>query len=178
MAINVSIDGYADHTLAIPDDELHEFFANQLDETGIELFGRVTYEMMANFWPQVREDSEESKSTLKFADRFNAIPKVVFSSTLEKAEWNNTTLVTSDAIEYVTKLKATEGKNLFVGGIKLANSFMSKGLIDEYWLVVHPVLAGKGRRLFEVEQEKSKLRLAESRVFKSGAVVLHYVADN
>ncbi|HVK59910.1 MAG TPA: dihydrofolate reductase family protein [Bdellovibrionales bacterium] len=180
VAVNISLDGYADHTVADGGDDLHEFFSGLLDETGIELFGRVTYQMMESYWPYAHENPAASKKDLDFADKFNAIPKIVFSSTLEKAEWNNTVLVKSDAIEYVAKLKKTDGKNLFVGGIKLAGSLMSHGLVDEYWLVVHPVLAGKGRRFFDSENatEKLKLRLVESKVLKSGAVALHYVSDN
>jgi dihydrofolate reductase len=174
MALNVSLDGYADHTVAIADNELHEFFSGLLDETGIELFGRVTYQMMETYWPYAHQDPTASKSTLNFADKFNAIPKIVFSSTLEKAEWNNTTLVSSNALEYVAKLKETEGKNLFIGGIKLANSLIGHGLIDEYWILVHPVVVGKGRRFFENVDEKLELKLIESRIFKSGVVALHY----
>ena len=177
MAINISLDGYADHTVAIADDELHEFFSELLDETGIELFGRVSYQMMASYWPHAHEDPAASQSILDFADKFNAIPKIVFSGTLEKAEWSNTTLVRSDALEYVARLKETERKDLYVGGITLASSLMRHGLIDEYRLLVHPVVAGKGRRLFEDVHERFKLSLVSSKTFKSGVVVLHYVSD-
>jgi dihydrofolate reductase len=178
MAINVSLDGYADHTVGIVDDELLDFFTCLLDETGIELFGRVTYQMMESYWPHAHEDPAISNSTLAFADKFNAMPKIVFSGTLEKAEWNNTTLVSSNALEYVARLKETEGKSLCIGGIKLAGSLMRHGLIDEYWVLVHPVVAGNGRRLFENVNAQMKLRLVESRVFKSGVVALHYVFDS
>ena len=175
MAINISLDGYADHTVGIADDELHAFFTGLLDETGIQLFGRVTYQLMESYWPHAHENPAASKSDLDFADKFNAIPKIVFSGTLGKAEWNNTTLIKSNALEYVAKLKETDGKNLYIGGIKLAGSFMSHGLIDEYWLLIHPVVVGKGRRFFDNENVRLKLRLVESRVFKSGVLALHYV---
>jgi dihydrofolate reductase len=176
FSINISLDGFADHTVAIADDELHDCFSGLLDNTGIELFGRVTYQMMESYWPYAHDDPVASMSTLNFADKFNSIPKIVFSGTLEKAEWNNTTLIRSNALEYVAGLKETEGKDLFIGGIELAGSFMSHDLIDEYWLLVHPVVAGKGRRLFESVNEKLKLRLVESMVFKPGVVALHYVS--
>lgn len=174
MAINLSLDGYADHTVAVGDDELHAFFTNLLNDTGIELFGRITYEMMASYWPHAHEEPGVSELTLKFAERFNSMDKVVFSKTLEKAEWTNTTLVKSDAIEYVTKLKQTEGKNIAIGGITLAGSLMQAGLIDEYWIVVHPVIVGKGRRFFANVNEQTNLKLIESKKLKSGAVALHY----
>jgi dihydrofolate reductase len=174
MAINISLDGYADHTVGIVDDELHDFFSNLLDETGIQLFGRTTYQMMESYWPHAHENPEASKSDLVFAKKFNRIPKIVFSSTLEKAEWNNTTLVQSNALEYIAQLKQSEGKDLFIGGIKLAGSLMNHGLIDEYWVLIHPVVIGQGRRFFETVSEKINLTLVESRVFKSGVLALHY----
>jgi dihydrofolate reductase len=176
LSINVTLDGFADHTEMIADDELHDFFSRRLDDTGIELFGRVTYQMMGSYWPHAHDDQAASKSILNFADKFNSITKIVFSSTLEKAEWNNTTLVRENALEYVARLKETEGKNLGIGGIRLAQAFMKAGLIDEYWLLVHPVVVGKGRRLFENANQKLTLRLLETKVFKSGVVVLHYVS--
>jgi len=174
MAVNLSLDGYADHTVGVADDELHDFFSGLVDETGIQLFGRVTYEMMASHWPRAHEMPGATKSDLDFAAKFNAVPKIVFSATLEKADWKNTTLVRTDASEYVAQLKKSDGKNLFVGGIKLAGSLMSEGLIDEYWLVIHPVVAGEGRSFFKDQRDPFKLKLVESKVFKSGAVALHY----
>ena len=175
FSINISLDGFADHTVAIPDDDLHDFFSGLLDDTGIELFGRVTCQMMESYWPHAHDDPAASKSIFNFADKFNSIPKIVFSSTLEKAEWNNSTLIRENALEHVARLKETEGKNLGIGGMKLARSFMSRGLIDEFWLLAHPVVVGKGRRLFENANEKSTLALVESRVFGSGVVALHYL---
>jgi dihydrofolate reductase len=175
FATNISLDGYADHTVAIAaDDELHHFFSGLLDQTGIQLFGRVTYQMMASYWPHAHEDPNASVGDLGFAERFNAVPKIVFSSTLDEAAWNNTTLVRSSAPEYVAKLKGQAGKDLYVGGIQLARALMSQGLVDEYWLLIHPVVVGSGRRLFENGIDQVKLRLIESRVFQSGVVALHY----
>lgn len=174
MAINVSLDGYADHTIGIPDDELHEFFSGLLDVTGIELFGRITYEMMASYWPHAHDNPDETEAILTFADKFNAIPKIVFSSTLDKAEWNNTTLIKSDAIEYITELKKSEGKNLAIGGISLSTALMGHDLIDEYWIVIHPVVAGHGRRLFENVHNHIDLKLIETKKLKSGVIALHY----
>ncbi len=173
-SINISIDGFADHTVAGPDDEMLDFFTGRLNDTGVELFGRTTYQMMEAAWPHVQENPSSSKSDLTFAEKFNSMPKIVYSSTLEKAEWNNTTLVKSNALEHVARLKETEGENLGIGGIKLAGSLVSHGLVDEYWLVVHPVIAGKGRRLTEDPVARRKLRLIDTISFKSGAVALHY----
>ncbi len=174
FAINVSLDGFADHTVAIADDELHDFFSGLLDTTDIELFGRVTYQLMENYWPHAHQDPDATKSTLDFADKFNAIPKIVFSRTLEKAEWNNTTIISEDVINEVIKLKKRPGRNLSIGGISTIQEFMKHGLVDECWLVIHPVIAGKGRHLFEGIDGGLQLTLLDTRSFKSGAVVLHY----
>ncbi len=176
FAINVSLDGFADHTIAdFVDDELLDFFSRLLDETDIELFGRVTYQLMESYWLNIHQDPNATRGELEFADRFNSISKIVFSKSLQKAEWNNTKLVKSDVIEEVKKLKQQHGKNISVGGIHLASTLMNAGLIDEYWILVHPVVVGSGRRLFEGIKEKIKLKLTNTQKFKSGVLALHYL---
>jgi len=175
FSINVSLDGFADHTVAIADDELHSFFAEQLNATGICLFGRKTYKLMESYWPNTRQNPKATEGMIRFADRFNAIPKIVFSRTLEKAGWSNTRLVRDDMITEVTKLKQQSGKNLSIGGINAAQTLMRHSLIDEYVFLVHPVIAGGGRRLFPGDNstEVRHLKLIETEKFKSGVVVLH-----
>ncbi|MGE5812546.1 MAG: dihydrofolate reductase family protein, partial [Ignavibacteria bacterium] len=119
-AINVTLDGFADHTAMIADDELHYFYANLLNTVDTELFGRKTYELLESFWPTAYEDTRSTKGMIEFAHKINSMPKIVFSKTLDKAEWNNTRLVKEDAIGEVLKLKGQEGKNLSIGGISLA----------------------------------------------------------
>jgi len=177
LSINVSVDGFADHTVAVaPDDEMHDFFRSLLGETDLALFGRATYELMAHAWPQVEADPSARRGMYDFAVRFNAIPKMVFSKTLDRADWNNTTLSRGDIVEQVLELKRKPGMVVSVGGIRIAQELMRRGLIDEYWLVVHPVVCGSGRRLFDNETARSSLRLLDTRTFRSGAVVLHYQA--
>jgi dihydrofolate reductase len=178
LAINVSLDGFADHTVAIADDELHEFYGGLLDNTDIALFGRITYQMMESYWPHAHGDPKATKSTLDFADKFNAIPKIVFSRTLQKAEWNNTRLVRDNMVEEVIQLKQQPGKDISLGGISIAQEFMRHGLIDEYWLAIHPVIMGKGRRLFDGLNDRINLKLVDIKTFHSGVVVLHYQHDN
>ncbi len=177
LAINVSLDGFADHTVAIADDELHEFYGGLLDNTDIALFGRITYQMMESYWPHAHRDPKATKSVLGFADKFNEIPKIVFSRTLQKAEWNNTRLIRDNMVEEVIRLKQQPGKNIMIGGISICQEFMRRGLIDEYRLVVHPVIVGKGRRLFDDLNDRINLKLIDTRTFHSGAVVLHYMSD-
>jgi len=93
FAINVSLDGFADHYVGVgPDDELYKFFGDLLDETDVALFGRVTYKMMESYWPHAQKDPKATKGMIEFAHKFNTIPKVVFSRTLQEANWNNTRL--------------------------------------------------------------------------------------
>ena len=177
FSMNISLDGYADHTVAIADDELHEFASDLLDSVDIILFGRVTYQLMESYWPNARKDPGATKSMIEFADKINAKPKIVFSRTLQKAEWNNTRLVKDNIVEEVVKLKRQRGKNLSIGGIGMCQEFMKLGLIDEYWLLVQPVIIGKGRRLFESLRNRISLKLVDTKTFNSGVVVLHYRAD-
>ncbi len=172
--INITLDGFADHTVMIADDELHDFFTSQLDNLDIALFGRKTYQLMAGYWPNAHNDPEATKSMINFANKFNAMSKIVISKTLTTAEWNNTKLITDNVIEEVKILKAQSGKNISVGGISTCNEFMRLGLIDECWLLVHPLLIGKGHRLFDGLENTIRLKLIDTMTFKSGVEVLHY----
>lgn len=174
MSMNVSLDGYADHTIAIADDELHEFATNLLKNVDIILFGRVTYQLMESYWPIAPSDPKATNSIIQFAHKINKMPKIVFSRTLEKVEWNNTSIVRENIVEEVIKMKRESGKNLSIGGISVSQELMRAGLIDEYWILVQPIIWGKGKRLFDCLTEKIMLKLVETMIFKSGVVVLHY----
>jgi dihydrofolate reductase len=174
LSINVSLDGFADHDVAIADDELHYFYINRLNELDAVLFGRVTCRLFEEFWPLAPVDPQSTASVVDFAYKINAIPKVVFSNTLKTVEWNNTRLVHGSPEEEVTQMKQQPGKGLSVGGIRLAQSLIRAGLIDEYWFLVQPVVRGSGRRPFGGLIQRANLGLAESKTFHSGVVALHY----
>jgi len=176
-SINISLDGYADHTVAIADDELHDFYTDQMDTIGMVLFGRVTYQLLEEYWPHAAEDPGATSSEVAFARKINAIPKIVFSHTLEKADWNNTRLVKGDPLVEVAKLKQGTGKDLSVGGLRLIQTLTRAALIDEYWLLVQPLLAGEGRRYWESLPDRLDLKLAGTQTFRSGVVVLHYLRE-
>jgi dihydrofolate reductase len=178
LSINVSLDGFADHTVAVAaDDELHDFFSGLLDDTDIVLLGRVTYQLMESYWPNAHQDPRATKGELAFADKYNAVPKIVFSRTLQKVEWNNTSVFRDNMVNEVIRLKRGPGKNISVGGISISQELMRCGLIDEYWLVVQPVVVGEGKRLFDGQNERMHLTLVDTKVFKSGAIVLHYLGN-
>ena len=173
-AINVTIDGFADHTAVVADDELHDFYTELLGNIDIELFGRKTYQLMESYWPVSPEDPAATKSMIRFANKINNIPKIVFSKTLDKVTWNNTRLVKENMTEEVLKLKQQPGNNLSIGGISVASHLMKLGLIDEYWFLVQPIILGIGKHMVEGISDQHSLKLSDTKVFYSGVVVLHY----
>jgi len=174
FSINMTIDGFADHTAGIADDELHDFFTDLLDSADTVLLGRKTYEMMARYWPFADQDPKSTKSELKFAEKYNNVSKLVFSNTLKDVKWNNTTLAKSNLIDEVLNLKNQNGKYIFAGSLSIASALAQKNLIDEYWLLIHPIVLGKGKLLFEDLQSRIDLKLIETKTFSSGVVVIHY----
>jgi dihydrofolate reductase len=178
FAINISADGCCDHTAFNPGDDVLDYFTRLTREADVQLYGRKTYELMVPYWPDVAKNpAGQSPGELEFAQAFISIPRmVVFSSTLEKAEGKNTTILRGPLKDEVQNLKSGPGKMILTGGVTLPSELLELGLIDEIRLVVHPAIAGKGRRLFDgVDlQEKPRLKLLDSHIFKSGSVALRY----
>jgi len=174
--INVSIDGCCDHTKFGPDEETFEFFTNLMKEADLIVYGRKTYELMIPYWPDVAKTGSERKVELDFAEAFTAIDKVVFSKTLQSAD-ENTRIVRDNLEEEILKLKQQPGKKISIGGVDLPAQLMALGLIDEYYFVVHPVVVGEGRKLWDDINltEKLNLKLVESKVSKSGCLALRYL---
>lgn len=178
FAINITIDGFTDHTAGIADDELHEFFTNFLNTTDVSLMGRKTYQLMESYWPKAHEDPNATKSTIEFADKFNSMNKIVFSNTLKKVKWKNSRLASKSLMEVVSELKNQNGKNISAGSLSIANQLFKANLIDEFWFLVHPVVLGKGNKLFDELDRKSQLQLIDIKKLNSGVVVLHYKNTN
>lgn len=173
FAINITVDGCAGHEAGVPDEELHEYFTGLLRDSDVEIFGRNTYHLMYPYWHEVAIHQSESPTVNEFARALDAIPKIVFSTTLKSVEWNNTTLLHANLEEEIVKLKQQPGKNIAVGGLNIASQLARAGLIDEYRFLVHPVVAGKGPRLFEAG-EYFPLEFSGSKPFRSGIVELRY----
>lgn len=145
-------------------DELQQFSQEQGKTADALLFGRVTYEGMAAYWQTAKGET---------AEFMNSAPKVVFSRSLAKADWNNTRLVRSDAAGEVAKMKKAEGGNLFVfGSADLSKTLMENDLFDEYRLCIVPVVLGEGTPLFKRIADRKRMKLRESRTLKSGGVIL------
>jgi dihydrofolate reductase len=180
LAMQVSLDGFfegPDHDLSwhMVDDELHRHFNEQLGAMGAFLDGRVMYELMAGFWPTADEDPASSAPVAEFARIWRDMPKIVYSRTLTTAYWNST-VVRDVVAQEVLELKSQPGGDLALGGAELADTFRRLGLIDEYWLYVHPVLVGAGRPLFKSADSQAQLRLLETRAFGNGVALLRYAA--
>jgi len=164
-------DGDIEWNVPYFDDDMAAFLDQQLDETGALLYGRVTYQYFANYWPTAGMQDDPDH-----AGKLNALPKIVFSTTLERAEWNNSRLVRDDVAEEIARLKQEEGKPLVIDGSPtLIHSFTSLGLIDEFVIRLHPVVLGGGVPLFN---QRVKLALLEARPLRSGVVILRYQPVN
>ena len=180
FAINTTLDGVVDHMkIGPPDQEAGEYFINLTREADTFLYGRKTYQLMVPYWPDIAKNiSGQSTARTEFARAFNAVDKIiVFSQSLDSGEGEKTRIVHTDLFDEVTKLKQEQGKNIMTGGVTLASQLAELDLIDEYHVVVHPIIVGGGRRLFEGINllEKLQLKLVESKTFKSGCVLLHYL---
>ncbi|QGH35558.1 dihydrofolate reductase [Gracilibacillus salitolerans] len=171
----VSVDGYMeDQNGSIdwskPDEEVFQHIIDQEKTFDTHLYGRKTYENMAGHWPYVVDDPESSSQDKEWARMWVDMKKIVFSKTLDKAEWNSK-IVKDNLREEIEKEKALPGKNLSLGGATIAQTLMELDVIDEYWLYVHPVTLGGGKPMFH---KQLTLQLIEARSFASGIVLLRY----
>jgi dihydrofolate reductase len=176
FAINITLDGCCDHTKTIGDDETPEYYTQLMREVDLQVFGRKTYQLMVPYWPEVAKNPAETKASIEFARTFDSINKIVFSRSLDSAEDRNTRIVRGNLHDEILKLKQERGKNILVGGVDIPSQLIELGLVDEYRVVVQPIIAGAGRRLLEGVSlpEKLQLKLVESKILKSGCVALHY----
>ncbi len=174
---SLSLDGYIDSAAGdpgwvVPDEELHRHFNDIERETDTLLYGRRMYEIMAGYWPTADQGPSAPGVILEYAQIWKPIPKVVFSSTLESVEWNSR-LVRGDAVAEVARLKAQPGNgSMGVGGLQLASTLASAGLIDEYRLYYVPILLGSGKAAFSQIQNRIRLKPVETHTFSSGTVLL------
>jgi dihydrofolate reductase len=175
FSINSTINGFADHTSVIADNELHDFFTDILNDIDVSLMGRKTYELMESYWPVAHKDPDCTESMKRFADKFNSMKKIIFSNTLKSVEWQNSILAEKDLFQTVHELKKQNGKNISAGSISIADQLIKYDLLDEFWFVIHPVIAGTGPRLFEEIAGAKNLQLLDSKKFNSGAMALHYI---
>ncbi len=177
-AINMTLDGFCDHTAVIPDDELHQHYNDLLSNADTLLYGRITYQLMESYWPTIVKSPTGNKPTDEFAVLIDNISKIVFSRTLQHVDWKNTKLKKEVIKEEILELKQQAGKNILAGSPSLIVTLTQMNLIDEYQLCVHPIVSGSGLPLFKNVKDRVNLKLLKTKTFGSGAVTLYYEPTN
>jgi len=175
----VSLDGFVEGPNReldwhIIDEELHTFVNDQMSAIDTYLYGRRMYQLMVDSWPTVDTDPSVPEFMAEFARIWKKTPKIVFSKTLDRVDWNSRLVRGNNIAEEVAKLKAQPGKDMTVGGANLASTFIRLGLIDEYRIFIHPVIVGRGTPFFPKLDDPIKLKLVETRTFGTGVVYLCY----
>jgi len=178
-AINMTLDGFCDHTAMTADDEIHEHYNELLGNAGTLLYGRITYQLMESYWPSVVKNPTGNKPMDEFAVLIEDISKIVFSRTLKNADpiitgWKNTELKKEIIKEEVLELKQQAGKNILAGSPSLIVALANLDLIDEYQLAIQPTILGKGLPLFKNIKDRVNLKLFKTKTFGCGAVAHYY----
>lgn len=173
-AINLTLDGYCDHTSGVADAEMHQHYSDLIRSGGAILYGRITYQLMESHWPALVKNPSGDKASDEFARAIQDIPKIVFSRTLKHLSWENSRLANQDLRDEVLELKKQQGKDFFVGSPGLISALTEMDLIDEYQLCVHPVIAGRGLPLFKNVSEMIVLKQLKTKIFTSSGATLHY----
>ena len=177
-AINMTLDGFCDHTAMIADEEIHQHYNELLSSAGTLLYGRITYQLMESYWPTVVKKTTGIKSMDEFAVIIDNIPKIVFSNTLKNVDWKNTKLKREVIKEEILELKQSRNggsKNILVGSPSLIVALMNLNLIDELQLCVHPIILGSGLTpLLKNINDRINCKLLKTKTFSCGAITLYY----
>ena len=182
VSMNATLDGFIagpdcelDWHFQSWDDEMAGSTAEQLSRADTILLGRVTYKAMAAYWPVRAINLCAAREDVDFTDMMNSYKKIVFSSTLKNAAWNNSRIVRKDAEAEINRLRKEPGKDMIIyGSVNLISYLEAAGLIDEYRLWVHPVMLGKGKGLFRDLKKRVDLELYKTKTFRSGVILLYY----
>lgn len=171
----MTLDASCDHTAGVPDEEIHAHYADLLDNSGVILYGRITYGLM-QFWQTLLKSPSGEKSMDDFALAIDKIPKIVFSHTLKNTEWDSAKLSDLSLEEKVLELKQQPGKDILVGSRSLILQLLKLNLVDEFQLCIQPVVAGNGGHLplFEHISDRTLFKLIKTKTFHGGAVMLYY----
>lgn len=177
-AMNMTLDGFCDHTTMIADDEIHEHYNELLSNADTLLYGRVTYQLMESYWPTVVKNPTGNKPIDEFAVLIDNISKIVFSHTLTNVEWKNAKVATRSLEQEVLELKESgngSGKDILVGSPGLIVASLNLNLVDELQLCVQPTIAGKGLSLFKNISDRINVKLIKTKTFiSSGSIALYY----
>lgn len=172
-AFNMTLDGVCDHTTGIASEDLHQHYTDLLNNAGVILYGRTTYELM-QFWKTLLENPSGKKSMNDFAVSMDSISKLVFSTTLKDTYWNTAQLSDKPLEEKVLELKKQPGKDIAVGSRSLIIQLLNSNLIDEFQICVHPVIEGKGLPLFDQIKDRIMLKLIQTKTLTSGSTIFYY----
>lgn len=173
-AMNMTLDGFCDHTAMIADDEIHQHYNELLSSADTLIYGRITYQLMESYWPTVVQNPTGNKPMDDFAVIIDNISKIVFSRTLKDVEWKKTKLATRSIKEEIEALKKQEGRDILVGSPSLIVASMNLGLVDEFQISVQPTIVAKGFSLLKNIEEKINLILSNTKIFNCGAITLYY----
>lgn len=169
----MTIDGICDHTAGIPDEEIHQHYTELLGQGDAILYGRTTYLLM-EYWRTFLENPSEEKSMNDFAMAIDKIPKIVFSHTLKKVDWQSATIAKHDLKDEVLELRQQAGNDIFIGSRSLIIQLLKLNLIDEFQLCIYPMVEGNGLKLFEDIHEREIFKLIKTKIFSCGAIILYY----
>lgn len=169
----MTIDGFCDHTVINPDEEIHQHYADLLSNADAVLYGRITYQLM-QFWQTLIKNPSGKKPMDDFALAIDKVPKIVFSHTLKNTGWDSATLSDQPLEEMVKALKQVVGRDIFIGSRSLIVALTNLNLIDEYQLCIHPVIAGKGLPLFDKINDRTVFELLKTKTFNSGTIIHYY----
>lgn len=172
-AMNITLDGFCDHTAGIADDEVHEHYNDLLRSVDTIMYGRTAYQLMKSYWPLLVKNPSGIKAEDDFAVLIDNIHKIVYSRSLTGVSWKNTTLKKEIDLAEVLALKAEAEKDILVGSPSLIDQFTQLGLIDEFQLNLNPVILGKGKPLFKTLQQRVDLELIKTKTFQNGSVVMY-----
>lgn len=170
---NMTLDGVCDHTTGIVDEGLHQHYSDLVDNAGIILYGRTTYQLM-QFWQTLLQNPSGEKSMDDFAISIDKIQKIVFSNTLKDTSWKSAEFAKRPLDEEVLKLKQQIGKDILVGSRSLIIQLLNSNLIDELQICIHPIIEGKGLLLFDQITDRIILKFIKLKSLSSGATVLYY----
>jgi len=178
--INISLDGCCDHTKFSGSNDIQDYFRELLEEADLIIYGRKTYELMVPFWPEVARTQSMNKTANEFARVFSNLNRIMVSRSIDTVNDEQTTIIHNNLKEEILKLKQQPGKTISTGGVELPAQLIELGLVDEFHMVIHPLIVGQGRRLFTEMSlpENLGLKLTTSQTLSSGCLALQYTLLN
>ncbi|MFN3873668.1 MAG: dihydrofolate reductase family protein [Ignavibacterium sp.] len=172
-ALNMTLDGVCDHSVGVVDEKLHQHYTELISNAGVILYGRITYQLM-QFWQTLLRNPSGNKTMDDFAAAIDKIPKIVFSKTLKDTNWDSAGLSDRPLNEKVLELKQQSGNDILIGSRSLIIQLLNSNLIDELQICIHPIIEGKGLRLFDQIRNRIMLKLNNTKTLYSGATIFYY----